>query len=118
VPGTEYFHLATPFDEGNCSGCELLESLSIALEKCQPEERRLQGEFPDELVVGFYGEYGWERLSSYLVVKRCSGYADISRVLIKKTSSRRDYNARMVAEVTVWETQRLAAGQESPLFQI
>jgi hypothetical protein len=38
-------------------------------EKCQPEERRLQGEFHDELVAGFYGEYGWERLSSYLVVK-------------------------------------------------
>jgi hypothetical protein len=36
----------------------LLEPLSIALEKCQPEERRLQGEFPDELVAGFYGEYG------------------------------------------------------------
>jgi hypothetical protein len=58
---TEYFHLATPFDEGNCSSYALLEPSTVDLEKCQPEEWRLQGEFPDELVVGFYGEYGWER---------------------------------------------------------
>ncbi len=63
---TEYFDLTTPFDEGNCSSWASLEPLTVVLEKCQREERRLQGEFPDEFIARFYREYGWERLSSYL----------------------------------------------------
>jgi hypothetical protein len=38
---------------GNCSSYALLEPSTVDLEKCQPEEWRLQGEFPDELVAGF-----------------------------------------------------------------
>ena len=66
---TEYFHLTTPFHERDCVG----RTIKRLPSKMPSEERRLQGEFFEELVAEFYGEYSWERVSSYLVVERCSG---------------------------------------------